>query len=92
MLEVKKIFEELLNIDALTYDRGEVDIAKALYNIYLGLDYFKDHPENVKLLATDEDEFVRFNQMAMVQKGDLSLIHISEPTRREWLSRMPSSA
>ena len=29
------------------------------------------------------------------QKGTgraLSLIHISEPTRREWLSRMPSSA
>ena len=24
--------------------------------------------------------------------SDLSLIHISEPTRREWLSRMPSSA
>ena len=24
--------------------------------------------------------------------GNLSLIHISEPTRREWLSRMPSSA
>ena len=24
--------------------------------------------------------------------GGLSLIHISEPTRREWLSRMPSSA
>ena len=24
--------------------------------------------------------------------GDLSLIHISEPTRRDWLSRMPSSA
>ena len=24
--------------------------------------------------------------------GVLSLIHISEPTRREWLSRMPSSA
>ena len=23
---------------------------------------------------------------------DLSLIHISEPTRREWLSRIPSSA
>ena len=23
---------------------------------------------------------------------ELSLIHISEPTRREWLSRMPSSA
>ena len=28
----------------------------------------------------------------MERIGDLSLIHISEPTRREWLSRMPSSA
>ena len=27
-----------------------------------------------------------------VPNVDLSLIHISEPTRREWLSRMPSSA
>ena len=28
-----------------------------------------------------------------IQPGlTLSLIHISEPTRREWLSRMPSSA
>ena len=26
------------------------------------------------------------------KKHTLSLIHISEPTRREWLSRMPSSA
>ena len=28
----------------------------------------------------------------MQQYALLSLIHISEPTRREWLSRMPSSA
>ena len=27
-----------------------------------------------------------------VGEAHLSLIHISEPTRREWLSRMPSSA
>ena len=27
-----------------------------------------------------------------VEENNLSLIHISEPTRREWLSRMPSSA
>ena len=26
------------------------------------------------------------------EEPSLSLIHISEPTRREWLSRMPSSA
>ena len=28
----------------------------------------------------------------LIDSLDLSLIHISEPTRREWLSRMPSSA
>ena len=31
-------------------------------------------------------------QRAQSAPKDLSLIHISEPTRREWLSRMPSSA
>ena len=29
---------------------------------------------------------------AIMGRPTLSLIHISEPTRREWLSRMPSSA
>ena len=44
--------------------------------------------------ATKED-----HENPLVTEGDiaadyleLSLIHISEPTRREWLSRMPSSA
>ena len=32
----------------------------------------------------------RFPEMSI--EDSLSLIHISEPTRREWLSRMPSSA
>ena len=32
------------------------------------------------------------NSSQLRLKGNLSLIHISEPTRREWLSRMPSSA
>ena len=30
--------------------------------------------------------------MQRLEEVQLSLIHISEPTRREWLSRMPSSA
>ena len=34
-------------------------------------------------------EFVDQNPLEVER---LSLIHISEPTRREWLSRMPSSA
>ena len=44
--------------------------------------------------ATDLTEFgSKFKDFAKtVDDGVLSLIHISEPTRREWLSRMPSSA
>lgn len=70
MFDINKAFKELSNIDALTYDRGEVDIAKTLYNMYLELDYFKEHPDNVRLMATDEDEFVRFNQVSIIDKGE----------------------
>ena len=39
-------------------------------------------------------EAIRACQESVFKNGAdrLSLIHISEPTRREWLSRMPSSA
>lgn len=70
MLDINRIFKELLSIDALTYEKGEVDIAKTLYNMYLELDYFKENPNNVKLMATDEDEFVRFNQISIIEKGE----------------------
>ena len=56
-------------------------------------------------LTVYEDRYQELNKMMMdpeVQSDSkllqktaiehLSLIHISEPTRREWLSRMPSSA
>ncbi|MDY3947467.1 MAG: hypothetical protein SOZ40_05760 [Ezakiella sp.] len=70
MLNIKEIYDKLSTIDALTYEKGEVDMAKMLYYEYLKLDYFKEHPENVRLIATDEDEFVRFNQLAIVEKGE----------------------
>ena len=43
---------------------------------------------------TPEDVAEEIVNYRIAQDGsvDLSLIHISEPTRREWLSRMPSSA
>ena len=40
----------------------------------------------VPILLGDKEEIQK------VADQELSLIHISEPTRREWLSRMPSSA
>ena len=46
---------------------------------------------------TDRSYFTYGNQVIDAasttdKTANLSLIHISEPTRREWLSRMPSSA
>lgn len=70
MFRLEKIYEDLLNIDGRTYSKGEVDTAKYLYNRFLELDYFKEHPCHLKLIATDEDEFVRFNQVAMIEKGE----------------------
>ena len=43
----------------------------------------------LKLIDDKADVLVRAGKLVVI---DLSLIHISEPTRREWLSRMPSSA
>ena len=50
-----------------------------------------DHYENPRNVGSfdNNDENVG---SGMVGAPALSLIHISEPTRREWLSRMPSSA
>ena len=43
-----------------------------------------------KLFPDTDPAFKDASSLKMME--DLSLIHISEPTRREWLSRMPSSA
>ena len=43
-------------------------------------------------ILQDEGYGVAKAENATVARKMLSLIHISEPTRREWLSRMPSSA
>ena len=40
----------------------------------------------------EEEEEIDFKSFEFLSILFLSLIHISEPTRREWLSRMPSSA
>ena len=48
--------------------------------------------EEVTFENTDLDAVVPRPRKVVCVGLNLSLIHISEPTRREWLSRMPSSA
>ena len=52
-----------------------------------------ENPENVCHFLAEVRLFALFEALVAVCSGDdLSLIHISEPTRQESLSRMPSSA
>ena len=56
---------------------------------------FNDQHEGCRDGHNDDDaveQFPIYKSVEVVRCDKLSLIHISEPTRREWLSRMPSSA
>ena len=65
---------------------------------------FMDHGEGSKIYDIDGNEYIDYvlswgplilghkNKQVISKLHDLSLIHISEPTRRTERSRMPSSA
>lgn len=69
---VKSLTKELVKIPSIVKTSGESDVAKWIYNYYLGLEYFKQHPEQVMLQETINDEIERHNAIAMVRgtKGD----------------------
>ena len=55
--------------------------------------FAKDFMKKYDIPTATYETFTDYEKaLAYVEKQELSLIHISEPTRREWLSRMPSSA
>ena len=87
--------EEDCDVQVLNFDRELNLIASrpAVRNLY--------NEQKNKLIGSilEEDILNRRSGEILLVKGKtidaedvLSLIHISEPTRREWLSRMPSSA
>ena len=60
-------------------------------NKHLKIDSKEDLRQEVCLGELDKT-VIDFIEDKLQEELKLSLIHISEPTRREWLSRMPSSA
>jgi arginine utilization protein RocB len=69
---VKNLTKELVRIPSIVKTSGESDVARWIYNYYLGLEYFKQYPEQVVLQETINDEIERHNAIAMVRgtKGD----------------------
>lgn len=51
---------------------GETAVAQYIYDFYTGLDYFKEHPDRVKIFQTKNDFVVRHSTYAYVKgtKGD----------------------
>ena len=49
----------------------------------------RENEEKINALTAEAQSAAEQESLELLT---LSLIHISEPTRREWLSRMPSSA
>lgn len=66
--KVKRITEDLVKIPSIVRQpRGESNCAKKIYDYYRGLDYFKAHPDRVKLVKTVDDEIERHSTLAYVK-------------------------
>ena len=64
---VKDLTKEMVKIPSIVKTSGESDVARWIYDYYLGLEYFKNHPEQVVLQETINDEIERHNTIAMVK-------------------------
>ena len=82
-----------------------VGVAGAIIIVFLGLFTYlviandkkrtkqiDDLIKSISTLQMNDTDFKTLIESLIESVKELSLIHISEPTRREWLSRMPSSA
>ena len=71
--EVKRLTQEMVAIPSINKEpKGETAVAKYIYDYYMGLDYFKEYPERVKMFQTKNDFVERHSTYAYVKgtKGD----------------------
>lgn len=66
--EVKKITESLVQIPSVVNKLGEeTNCARYIYDYYMELDYFKRHPDRVKMVKTVDDSINRHSTYAFVK-------------------------
>lgn len=66
--EVKRITEEMVAIPSINKEPGgESEVAKYVYDFYMDLDYFKEHPERAKIFNTKNDFVDRHSTYAYVK-------------------------
>lgn len=66
--EVKRLTQEMVAIPSINKEPGgETAVAKYIYDFYMGLDYFKEHPERTKIFKTKNDFVDRHSTYAYVK-------------------------
>lgn len=66
--EVKLLTQEMVAIPSINKEpKGETAVAQYIYDYYMGLDYFKAHPERVKIFQTKNDFVERHSTYAYVK-------------------------
>ena len=65
--KIKALAVELTQIRSVVGSAGENEVAKKVYDTLAELDYFRLHPDNLRLLPVRNDELGRTNVFAMIE-------------------------
>ena len=66
--EVKKLTTDMVRIPSINKEpKGETAVAQYVYDFYMGLPYFKEHPDYVKMFQTKNDFVERHSTYAFVK-------------------------
>lgn len=66
--EVRRLTKELVSIPSIVREpQGETNCARYIYEYYMGLDYFQRHPEQARLIQTENDFVERHSAYAYVK-------------------------
>lgn len=66
--EVKRLTEEMVRIPSINKEPGgEAAVARYIYDYYMALPYFQEHPDYVKMFQTKDDFVERYSTYAFVK-------------------------
>jgi len=65
--KIKTLAVELTQIRSVVGTAGENDVAKKIYETLAELDYFRLHPDNLRLLPVRDDELGRNGVFALIE-------------------------
>ncbi|MEG0918768.1 MAG: M20/M25/M40 family metallo-hydrolase [Anaerovoracaceae bacterium] len=66
---IKEIALELTAVQSIVDTPGEVEVSKKVYEIFSGMDYWKEHPENLYMLPVKDDPVGR-QVVVSILKGE----------------------